>query len=346
MNLHVCVCKYVAKWDPSIEHLMVPEEFSEDTHQSGALVISVKDSGAGISLANQQELFKEGRQFNANRLQGGSGSGLGLFITRGVVKLHGGEIIVHSKGEGCGCTFTIILPAVLIEPDIELCKTFSYFDDSPAEKNSCNGPYKIVKHQEICEHNARGSVPRSGDLELTKGGRDSESDGVKHPVAEVERIMVVDDSLPSRKMLCRLLKNAGYHCTQAENGQECVDMMVRDRDDESHSTDNKKIAQLIFMDFEMPIMTGPEAAKALRNLGFKLPIVGVTGNVLPADKTYFMKMGANEVLSKPLHIDDVNALVRKYSNGMNSDELNSCGEAQSQEVFSISKSETDELSAV
>ena len=47
------------------------------------LVISVKDSGAGLSPENLLRLFGEGVQFNANGLQGGGGSGLGLFITKG-----------------------------------------------------------------------------------------------------------------------------------------------------------------------------------------------------------------------------------------------------------------------
>ena len=45
--------------------------------------ISVQDSGAGMSAANLRKLFGEGVQFNANGLQGGGGSGLGLFISKG-----------------------------------------------------------------------------------------------------------------------------------------------------------------------------------------------------------------------------------------------------------------------
>ena len=47
------------------------------------LEIAVIDSGAGLSPANIGRLFGEGVQFNANGLQGGGGSGLGLFITKG-----------------------------------------------------------------------------------------------------------------------------------------------------------------------------------------------------------------------------------------------------------------------
>ena len=47
------------------------------------LEISVQDSGAGLSPTNIGKLFGEGVQFNANGLQGGGGSGLGLFVTKG-----------------------------------------------------------------------------------------------------------------------------------------------------------------------------------------------------------------------------------------------------------------------
>ena len=45
--------------------------------------MTVQDSGAGLSAENLGRLFGEGVQFNANGLQGGGGSGLGLFITKG-----------------------------------------------------------------------------------------------------------------------------------------------------------------------------------------------------------------------------------------------------------------------
>ena len=47
------------------------------------LEVTVQDTGSGLSAANLGKLFGEGVQFNANGLQGGGGSGLGLFITKG-----------------------------------------------------------------------------------------------------------------------------------------------------------------------------------------------------------------------------------------------------------------------
>ena len=48
------------------------------------LEVAIVDSGAGLSAANLLRLFGEGVQVNANGLQGGGGSGLGLFITKGL----------------------------------------------------------------------------------------------------------------------------------------------------------------------------------------------------------------------------------------------------------------------
>ena len=42
----------------------------------------------GLSAENLKMLFKEGVQFNANKLQAGGGSGLGLYITKGKLCLH------------------------------------------------------------------------------------------------------------------------------------------------------------------------------------------------------------------------------------------------------------------
>ena len=78
--------------------------------KEGRLVVEVVDTGAGISPENQKKLFKEIVQFNPEKLQAGGGSGLGLWITKGIVDMHGGRISVHSAGEGHGCTFTVRLP--------------------------------------------------------------------------------------------------------------------------------------------------------------------------------------------------------------------------------------------
>jgi hypothetical protein len=86
------------------------DKVADDPGVPGFLVVDVVDTGAGISPENQQKLFKEIVQFQPEKLQAGGGSGLGLWITKGIVDMHGGRISVHSDGEGHGCTFTVRLP--------------------------------------------------------------------------------------------------------------------------------------------------------------------------------------------------------------------------------------------
>jgi hypothetical protein len=85
----------------------------EEYVSSGSLVLSVTDTGAGMSPENLKQLFQEGVQFNANKLQAGQGSGLGLWISQGIVGLHRGKLSATSQGEGFGSTFTLELPVVL-----------------------------------------------------------------------------------------------------------------------------------------------------------------------------------------------------------------------------------------
>ena len=74
---------------------------AREVHEpAGTLLVSVTDSGAGLSNDNLKYLFKEGVQFNVNQLQAGGGSGLGLWISKGVVDLHAGVLSASSDGIG------------------------------------------------------------------------------------------------------------------------------------------------------------------------------------------------------------------------------------------------------
>eukprot|EP00598_Pedospumella_elongata_P000906 CAMPEP_0184975770 /NCGR_PEP_ID=MMETSP1098-20130426/6903_1 /TAXON_ID=89044 /ORGANISM="Spumella elongata, Strain CCAP 955/1" /LENGTH=1124 /DNA_ID=CAMNT_0027498543 /DNA_START=134 /DNA_END=3508 /DNA_ORIENTATION=+ len=74
------------------------------------LRIAVTDTGPGISKPNLHKLFGQYVQFNPSKLQKGGGSGLGLWISKSIVELHGGTVRATSEGEGHGCTFIMELP--------------------------------------------------------------------------------------------------------------------------------------------------------------------------------------------------------------------------------------------
>jgi signal transduction histidine kinase len=76
---------------------------------SAQVEIAVKDTGVGISVEDQASLFEEFKQLGKDSNRKAEGTGLGLALTRRLVELHGGRILVDSA-PGCGSTFRVSLP--------------------------------------------------------------------------------------------------------------------------------------------------------------------------------------------------------------------------------------------
>jgi signal transduction histidine kinase len=73
------------------------------------VVISVTDTGEGISAEAQQSLFEPFTQFETSTTKRNAGSGLGLSIVKRLMTLHGGEVKVRSS-PGEGSTFSVMFP--------------------------------------------------------------------------------------------------------------------------------------------------------------------------------------------------------------------------------------------
>eukprot|EP00470_Lotharella_oceanica_P008131 CAMPEP_0170194790 /NCGR_PEP_ID=MMETSP0040_2-20121228/60050_1 /TAXON_ID=641309 /ORGANISM="Lotharella oceanica, Strain CCMP622" /LENGTH=515 /DNA_ID=CAMNT_0010443793 /DNA_START=183 /DNA_END=1730 /DNA_ORIENTATION=+ len=73
------------------------------------LKIDVVDHGVGISAEDQKRLFKPFSQIDPGKLQNGRGTGLGLYISREIVRAHKGTMSLDSK-LGSGSTFSFTLP--------------------------------------------------------------------------------------------------------------------------------------------------------------------------------------------------------------------------------------------
>lgn len=85
-------------------------ERAEDSEPGPWLEIRVTDTGTGIKAADLPRLFQPFVQLGTVAAGRHEGSGLGLAITKRLVELHGGRIWAQSEGEGCGSTFTVLLP--------------------------------------------------------------------------------------------------------------------------------------------------------------------------------------------------------------------------------------------
>jgi signal transduction histidine kinase len=76
---------------------------------NGSFNLSVRDTGPGISAADQAKLFQEFQQADNSATRNKGGTGLGLAISRRIIEMHGGRIWMESE-LGRGSTFFVTLP--------------------------------------------------------------------------------------------------------------------------------------------------------------------------------------------------------------------------------------------
>jgi CheY-like chemotaxis protein/two-component sensor histidine kinase len=148
-NLLINAAKYTDRAG-HIELRAVPE--------SDSIVISVRDSGIGISSTMMPKVFTLFARDPEVRARPEGGLGIGLALVRGIVSLHGGTIQVHSDGPGHGSEFVVRLPsgAADVEPD-DVDKTENparrkqlrvlVVDDNQDVADSCSMLIKMSGHQ-------------------------------------------------------------------------------------------------------------------------------------------------------------------------------------------------------
>jgi signal transduction histidine kinase len=88
--------------------------------EKGRALLRVRDHGIGISRAHLRFIFHRFYRIGSEARRSRTGTGLGLFIVRSVVKGHGGTVAADSAGADRGAVFTITLPgAVLAQRETE-----------------------------------------------------------------------------------------------------------------------------------------------------------------------------------------------------------------------------------
>jgi|KBSSwiStaDraftv2_1062776.scaffolds.fasta_scaffold59713_3 CheY-like chemotaxis protein len=108
------------------------------------------------------------------------------------------------------------------------------------------------------------------------------------------RIVVADDSAVMRKIVIRTLRQAGYGdamIAEAADGEELVDIAVNDDPD------------LVLSDWNMPVMNGIEALRAIRAAGCGVPFGFVTSEGSDVMRQTAAEAGANFLIVKPFNAD-------------------------------------------
>ena len=237
------------------------------------VVISITDNNNHILPHIKKHLFET---FNST-----SGSGLGLYICKSIIELHGGTIS-HDFLQPYGNEFRITLP-------LELCEDYvlqEYFT------------VKSYYSNYISENSGKNTSDADNDIILDNSDH---SENIKLVV------LLVDDSKLNRKMLRGVLKKSPIfqNIYDAEGGEDMVKQWETFKDN----------TNIVFLDKHMPCMDGPSVAKYLRSQSYNQLIIGVTGDDDHIEKTKFLQNGADYIFIKPLNNDKIQMIknfVKKY----------------------------------
>ena len=125
-------------------------------------------------------------------------------------------------------------------------------------------------------------------------------------IAEGMKILVTDDHPVNRKILVEFLKKFGAAVYEAENGEAAI-KMIRE-----HSE-----IQVVFMDIQMPVLSGIETTKILRKENFSGLIIACTANNDPENFKEYQRIGMNDILVKPFKRKNIENMLDKWSTVIN-----------------------------
>lgn len=357
---------------------------------SDHIKILVRDTGKGLSLEQQQQLFQPFNRLGQERGEI-EGTGIGLVITRRLIELMGGTLGLKST-PGVGSTFWIDLPCtVRAELPIETQSTIDLVkllkarhlvrrvlcvEDNPANMDLVRsvimsfwpkvklieavtgeiGVAEAIREQPdlvLMDINLPGidgfeALKRIQMSDLTRNlpvyaltanavpeeiqrGLDAGFTGyitkpldLPHFVRLVDevlaksvsaplptsrstpisrRILVVDDDSINVIVLCTLVRALGYETDECSNGLEALERI------------QQVDYGLVFMDCEMPVMTGYEATRAVRQLltpAANVPIIAVSANTPSEDLAERERAGFTSQMPKPVNGTTLSEVLDRY----------------------------------
>jgi DNA-binding response OmpR family regulator len=114
----------------------------------------------------------------------------------------------------------------------------------------------------------------------------------------MKRILVVEDEAKLRRVLVDFLQSEGYEVIVATDGEAGLELACTQKTD------------VIILDVMLPKMNGLDMCRSLRERGFKTPILLITAKGEETDKVLGLELGADDYITKPFGLRELNARVR------------------------------------
>lgn len=268
----------------------------------------VQDTGCGLTAEEKQILFQRFKQASPRTHAQYGGSGLGLFISKRLAELHGGQIGTASEA-GKGSVFSFYVQSRRCDPPPDALVDRLY----PIERHLSGGG--SLQQQLAPQRQDLASVGGQGaSLVATKAVRTFDP--------RETTILIVEDNLINQRVLSNQLKKAGCKVSLANDGVEALAFLRTTRfyraaggADETEDGGSGKAKggplDIILMDLEMPNMDGLTCVREIRKMQATgevrghVPVIAVTANVREQQVATARQSGMDDVLSKPFRIPDL-----------------------------------------
>ncbi len=121
------------------------------------------------------------------------------------------------------------------------------------------------------------------------------------------RMIIAEDHPVNANIVRKILEKKGIECLMADNGKICADIFAASEPGDIDA---------VFMDIQMPIMNGYEAARAIRNMkradALTVPIIALTANAFDEDVEKTRAAGMNAHVVKPIDISVLYRVLAKF----------------------------------
>lgn len=118
-------------------------------------------------------------------------------------------------------------------------------------------------------------------------------------------VLLVDDTPEIRRLFTYLLNKMGLEVKAASNGKDALEQVTA-AEAQNQSFD------LVMMDMQMPVMSGYEAVRILREQDNPVPVIAITAHALVSDREKCLEAGCTDYLSKPVKFDQLFEMVQRY----------------------------------
>lgn len=251
--------------------------FANEELNRDFLEISILDTGIGIPKKQLDKIFDRFYQVDNIHYRDYQGTGIGLSLTKELVELHKGKILVESE-EGKGSAFKVYLP---------LGK------ENFLAEEIISDAFVKNKNELTVNKFPKKTITNADDNNCNRFEADFDQN------ATLPQLLIIEDNSEIRNYISEIMKKQ-YKIMEAVNGKDGLNKSF------------ELIPDIIISDVMMPEIDGFQLCSNLKtdNRTSHIPLILLTAKATIKDKIEGLETGADDYIMKPFEADELKARIK------------------------------------